>query len=170
MIWLLLAPIDMLVSLLAYPLAPLIAICTNRAGDAPVWAWPWLTHDNPIDGDGGHWERWPDNGTRWRRYCRRVAWLWRNRGYNFSYHVCGASTAAPVRIIAGRQFWCDPVPRGWCVATCGRAWMLFVWLPYSAGRGLRVYLGWKLRGKIDRPEENQRAMLVTHINPVKGTI
>ena len=166
--WFLLAPIDMLVSLIAYPLAPLIVLATNRNGDTPAWSWPWLTQDNPIDGDSGHLERWPDNGTAWRRFCRRVAWMWRNRGYGFSYRVCGMATEAQIRIVAGRKFWRDATPRGWCVATCGNAWMIFAWLPYSATRGLRVYLGWKLRGKIDLPEESPRAMLVTHINPVKG--
>lgn len=163
MIWILLSPLDMLVSMLAFPLAPFIV-----AFGVPWWSWPWLTHDNTIDGDAGHFERWPDNGTAWRRYCRRVAWLWRNRGYNFSYHVCGVDTSNPARIIAGRQFWRDASPKGWCVATCGKAWMIFGWLPYSSTRGLRVYLGWKLRGKIDKPHENPRAMLVTHVNPVKG--
>lgn len=161
--WLILAPVDFLVSLLAYPLAPLIVLF-----DSPKWAWPWLTHDNTIDGDGGHMERWPDNGTKWRVFCRRVAWLWRNRGYNFSYHVCGADTDGDVKIIAGRQFWKDSKPRGWCVATCNKAWMIFAWLPYSESRGLRIYLGWKLRGKIDKPHESPRAMLVTHVNPLKG--
>lgn len=165
MIWLLLAPLDLLVSLLAYPLAPLIVVL-----GVPGWAWPWMTHDNPIDGDAGHLARWPDDGTRWRVFCRRVAWLWRNRGYGFSYRVGGVNTAGPIRIVAGRAFWRDANPRGWCVATCNGAWMVFAWLPYMRGRGLRVYLGWKLRGKIDHPDENPRAMLVTHINPIKGVM
>lgn len=186
MIWFLIAPIDMLVSLLAFPMAPLIVLCTSGVGISPWWAWPWLTHDNTIDGDGGHLERWAGHfgfdvdlklggmelHMRFRMkkpiWIRRIAWLWRNRGYNFSYHVCGAETNKPVRIVAGRQFWLDANPKGWCIATCGSAWMLFAWFPYSANRGLRVYLGWKLRGKIDNPYSNPRAMLVTHINPLKG--
>lgn len=174
MIWLILAPFDFAVSLLAFVVAPFIVLFTSRFGVAPAWAWPWLTHDNPIDGDDGHWQRWPDNGTRWRAYCRRVAWLWRNRGYSFSYRVCGAETDQPVRIIAGRPFWRDASPTGWCVATCGSAWMLFVWLPwgrpFGIKRGLRIYLGWKLRGKLDNPSSTTRAMLVTHINPLKGVM
>lgn len=164
MIWFILVPLDMLVSLLAFPIAPFIVMCTSSEGIVPWWAWLWLTHDNLIDGDSGHLERWTGKPV-WKR---RIAWLWRNRGYNFSYHVCGADTDNPLRIIAGRQFWKDASPRGYCLATCGKAWMLFVWLPYSANHGLRVYLGWKLRGKIDNPNSNPRAMLVTHINPLKG--
>lgn len=164
MIWLLLATLDLLVSLLALPLAPLIVMCTSSEGIAPWLAWPWLTHDNSIDGDAGHRRRWAGRPA----WMRRIAWLWRNRGYNFSYHVCGVETNKPVRIVAGRKFWLDANPKGWCIATCGSAWMLFAWFPYSAHRGLRVYLGWKLRGKIDNPCINPRAMLVTHFNPLKG--
>lgn len=164
MIWLLLGHLDMMLSLLAFPLAPFIVMCTSKGGITPAWAWPWLTHDNTIDGDSGHMERWAGKPA----WMRRIAWLWRNRGYNFSYHICGVETNKPVHIVAGRQFWNDSNPRGWCMATCGRAWMIFAWLPYSANHGLRVYLGWKLRGKIDNPSINPRAMLVTHINPLKG--
>lgn len=164
MIWMLLAPIDMMVALLAFPLSPFIVLFTSANGHAPRLAWPWMTYDNTIDGDSGHLARWAGRPV----WMRRIAWLWRNRGYNFSYHVCGVATDKPVCIIAGRTFWNDANPRGWCIATCGKAWMVFVWLPYSATRGLRIYLGWKLRGKIDKPHENPRAMLVTHINPLKG--
>lgn len=170
MIWFLLAPLDMLVSLLAFPLAPFIVLCTSPVGIAPAWAWPWLTHDNPIDGDAGHRRRWAGRPS----WMRRIAWLWRNRGYNFSYHVCGVATMAPIYVHGGKAFWLEPTPQGWCFATCGKAWMLFVWLPwgrlFGIKRGLRVYLGWKLRGEIDDPVNTDRAMLVTHINPVKGTM
>lgn len=172
MIWFLLAPLDMLVSLLAFPLAPFIVLCTSPGGIAPDWAWPWLTHDNTIDGDAGHRRRWAGRPI-WRR---RIAWLWRNRGYNFSFHKTGMPTTEPLRIWFGRDFWNDKDGKGWgiCFATCGKAWMLFIWLPwgrlFGIERGLRVYLGWKLRGKIDHPDENPRAMLVTHINPVKGVM
>ena len=81
-------------------------------------------------------------------------------------------TNEPVRIRAGRAFWQHPDGSGWCFATCGDAWMLFIWRPWGRllgiNRGLRVYLGWKLRGEIDHPADTQRAMLVTHINPFKG--
>lgn len=166
--WFWLAIPDFIISLLAYPLAPLIVLFTNSQGKSPLWAFPWLTHDNPIDGDKGHWERWPDDAHWYDKFQRRTAWLWRNRGYNFSYYVCGVTTSSEVEIKYGKAFWKDENPRGYCFATCGKTWMLFAWLPYSRTRGLRIYLGWKLRNKIDKPEENSRAMLVTHINPFKG--
>lgn len=160
MIWIILALLDFLVSLAAFPLVPLIVLF-----DSPWWSWPWMTHDNTIDGDGGHMERWQGKPV----WMRRIAWLWRNRGYNFSYYITGSDAIKPVRIVAGRAFWKDANPRGYCIAHSGSIWMIFAWLPYSRNRGLRVYLGWKLRGAIDSGKP-QRAMLVTHINPFKGKI
>ncbi|AOY00090.1 hypothetical protein [Jeongeupia sp. USM3] len=168
--WFYLAPIDFLVGLLAFPLAPLIVLITSPAGISPHWCWPWLTHDNPIDGDAGHWARWPDNGMRWRRYCRRVAWLWRNRGYGFSYCVCGLDAVGPVRWRGNPAVSDTPLSAGWCWATCNGGWMFYAMWPWwrSRQRGTRVYLGWKLKQKIEQPNTAPRAMLVTHINPFKG--
>ena len=168
--WFLFAPIDFIVSSLAYPLAPLIVLLTDKDGHSPGWCWPWLTHDNPIDGDRGHWWRWPDNGTRWRVYCRRVAWLWRNRGYSFSFAVSGMDAHGPIKWRGNPKVSDAPMSPGWCWATCNGGWMLYIYWPWwrSARRGLRVYLGWKLKAKLDRMDIDQRVMLVTHINPVKG--
>lgn len=168
MIWLLLAPLDLLVSLLAFPLAPFIVLCTGAGGIAMAWAWPWLTPDNPIDGDPGHWVRWSDNGTHWRRFCRRVAWLWRNRGYGFSYRVCGRNISGPTHFWGNRRVSDNPMVAGWCWAYNSGAWELYGFIPWwpSTKRGLRVRLGWKIPLSVDKPSE--RVMLVTHINPVKG--
>ncbi|MEW9901073.1 hypothetical protein ABWL39_20875 [Chitinivorax sp. PXF-14] len=168
--WFVLFPLDLLIGLLAFPLAPLIVALTDPAGHAPAWAWPWLTYDNPIDGDAGHWARWPDNGSRWRRTCRRIAWLWRNRGYGFSYRVCGLDTAGAIIWRGNPRVSDSPMSPGWCIATCGRGWMLYVFWPWwpSARRGLRVYAGWKLKQKVEQPETTARAMMVAHVNPVKG--
>ena len=45
--------ISTVVSLLSYPLGPIIALfsLTNKEGNVPKVFTPWLTHDNPIDGD-----------------------------------------------------------------------------------------------------------------------
>lgn len=167
--WLWLAPLDFMVSLLAYPLAPSIVLFTSTAGDSPRWCWPWLTPDNPIDGDDGHLERWP-GGYRRQVFCRRVAWLWRNRGYGFSYRVAGMDAHGPIYYRGNPRVSDAPMSAGWCWATCNGGWMLYVYWPWwrSARRGLRIYLGWKLKAKLDRMDIDQRVMLVTHINPVKG--
>lgn len=162
---------DFVVSFLAFPLAPFIVLFTNKEGESPSWAFPWLTYDNIIDGDAGHLQRWPDDGTKLQTYLRRVAWLWRNRGYNYSYYQVGAEPAGTIRYKGTPLFWKRENPKGWCYAKCDNAWMLFAWWPYplfGIKRGIRVYLGWKLREKCEHPERNIRVMLVTHINPFKG--
>lgn len=164
--WFLLAPIDFLASLLAWPLAPLIVLCTTPAGKAPRWAWPWLTHDNGIDGDGGHLARWPDNGTRWRVFSRRTAWLWRNRAYNASFYWFGRTLLGRVRSWGNPRVGNRPLVAGWSFQTdAGGCWELYVVVPHWPGRCLRIRLGWKI------PEDyraGQRVMLVTHISPLMG--
>ena len=165
MIWFLLAPLDFLVGLLAFPLAPLIVLLTTPAGTSPAWAWPWLTHDNPIDGDYGHMLRWQSGGSRWRIYCRRVAWLWRNRGYGFSYRVAGKSINGQTHFVGDRLVGDSPMHPGVCWATNGNAWQLYAFFPWWRAEhiGLRVRLGWSIPLSIDSP--NERAMLKLHINP-----
>ncbi|WP_137008199.1 DUF7338 family protein [Aquitalea aquatilis] len=166
--WLLLAPFDFMVGLLAFPLAPLIVLLNTAAGVSPPWAWPWLTPDNPIDGDAGHLERWPDNGTRWRVFCRRVAWLWRNRGNGFSTRVTGLNATGPIRWWGDPQTSDNPAHAGFCFALCNGGWMLYVFWPWCPWLGLRIYLGWKLMTKVHEPDKPDQAMLVTNINPFKG--
>lgn len=144
MIWFILAPLDMLVSLLAYPLAPLIVLFASVTGDAPRWAWPWLTHDNAIDGDGGHLERWPDNGTRRRVFCRRVAWLWRNRGYNASQHWFGRTLAGSLRTWGNPLVGNRPLVAGWSFQIDGdETWEFYAVIPHLPGRCLRIRLAGK---------------------------
>jgi hypothetical protein len=56
-----------------------------------------MTHDNSIDGDKGHINRWNNSfitkylsrNDKLFIYIRRVAWLWRNKGYTFDYKYSG---------------------------------------------------------------------------------
>ena len=58
MIWFLYLPLDIVTSLLAFPLAPIIALFADGTVDVtlsknnPLRLW--LTPDNPIEGDRGH--------------------------------------------------------------------------------------------------------------------
>ena len=62
MTWLLYLPLTTIVCLLAFPLAPIIALFADGQGDVTLSAKNplrlWLTPDNPIEGDSGHFERW----------------------------------------------------------------------------------------------------------------
>lgn len=164
--WGFVAIVDFIVGLLAFPLSPLIVLLTNQAGISPAWCWPWLTSDNPIDGDEGHMERWPDNGTNWRVFCRRVAWLWRNRGYGFSERIAGAKMIGKSVFYGDREISSDPYHSGWCYVTNNSAWefyAIYAWNPWLC---LRIRLGWKIPLSIDVPTED--SMIVEYINPFKG--
>ena len=170
--WLNKAARDIFISLLAFPISPVIALISMK-GEIPSQFNYWLTHDNDVDGDSGHWERWPDNGTRWRVFCRRTAWLWRNKGYTYSYEVSGVVPEGDITYKGTPLFWTKENPKGWCFAKCDNAWMLFAWFPYSVfgfKKGIRIYLGWKLRYYCEHPDKPKREMLVTHINPFKNKI
>jgi hypothetical protein len=163
MIWLLLGPFDLLINLLAFPLAPLIVLLTSPAGAPPTWAWPWLTDDNPIDGDAGHQLRWPDHGTWLRRYCRRVAWLWRNRGYGFSTKMTGRTCSGPSFFVGDRLVSDDPYHPGACYITNGQLWEYYAILPVFGTRlYLRFRFGWKI--PLTRDSCMEAVSLCTHIS------
>ena len=171
MIWLLYLPLTTIVCLLAFPLAPIIALFADGQGDVtlsdknPLRLW--LTPDNPIEGDSGHFDRWagfvaahPKIGM----YIQRVAWLWRNKAYGWRWTVF--STFHP-------GIWFATTSRNPIKAR----WMLYVIWPTFSGRCLRVYLGWKLQSackyRIQHAENpafiipDYTAMFVCSINPWK---
>lgn len=170
--WLKLAIKDLGISILAYPLAPYIAYISMKR-EVPSRFKYWLTHDSPIDGDSGHMARHPDNGTKIRVWKRRTYWLWRNKGYTYSFEVNGVVPEGKTEYRGKPLFWTQENPRGWCYAKCDNAWMFFAWFPYKIfgyNRGVRFYLGWKLRYYCEHPDKPKREMLVTHFNPIKGVI
>lgn len=137
-IWFLLVIPNILMSFLAFPLAPFIVLL-----GAPKWCSWFLTPDNTIDGDEGHWERWPDNGTRWRIYCRRVAWLWRNRAYGFSWDTCGRKCYGET-VFKGERYVSDRAKiYGICRAYNGKTWECYSYTNHGFF-DLRVRLGWKI--------------------------
>ena len=69
---------------LAFLVAPLIVLF--QSNEKLPFGFKWMeTHDNDLLGDGGHQLRWADKP----KYFQRVAWLWRNRAYRFSYDQLG---------------------------------------------------------------------------------
>lgn len=173
--WFPLAIVAVVVGLLAYPLVP-IAVLLRKNEKLPWYFW-WLeTYDNPIYGEPSHIRRWqqfvsahPLIGP----YVQRVAWLWRNKAYNFDYWICGRDYGAPFRL------WGNPhtesgypsaVP-GYVFITTPKTWCLFAFLPLltigSYRYYLRLYLGWKTKKLGTYPTANEHAMLASHINPFR---
>lgn len=146
--WFVFLPLSLLMLLLAYVLAPLLALCASRAGWLPGWLSWFQTPDNTLDGDAGwkldHWQ-WRYRLPQWLgEYVGRVGWLWRNPAYGFDLDVLGFA-AAPGAV---RKVWGDQTTNSnksyLALATNPdgkRAWQVFVrW------RRLRINLGWKLWG------------------------
>lgn len=132
------------VSLILAPFAALQTIIFNT-DEAPSWSYYLMTHDNPIDGDEGHLKRWTSN-TKWGKFTRRTAWLWRNKGYRFDYEVLG--------LIIGNELYHRGNPKVSSEGTPGwlyqwdenAAWELYVvWrYPFYPKKCLRIRFGWKL--------------------------
>lgn len=176
--WLPLALIDFLVALTAYPLAP-IAVLFARDEHLPRWAWYLETHDEPLYGDSGHIERWFEFAQRhgdFGAYCQRVAWLWRNKAYNYSYWIAGRPMEGPFRM------WGNPkvesgnpvnIP-GYLFVTTDKAWCLFAFIPYlRIGKRqfyIRIYFGWKMKKLANYPDIHERAMLGNHFSPFRNIV
>lgn len=90
--WIFLALLEPFAAILAVILAPFVVpFYSEKKGHLP-FGFRWMeTYDNPIDGDKGHVERWAKIRKIGKLgvYMQRVGWLWRNKAYNFSYHVLG---------------------------------------------------------------------------------
>ncbi|EPO7485150.1 hypothetical protein [Escherichia phage AV109] len=173
--WVVLVPIDWIAAILAIILAPFVVpFHSEKTGKLP-YGFDWMmTYDNPIDGDRGHVERWskirkiPVIG----KYAQRVAWLWRNKAYNFSYHVLGREASSEWHYKGNAETKSgspDPAHHGYLLVWNESAWGLFAAIPYLKVGGitfyLRVYCGWKLKSLLSRPIP--RAMLSFHINPLR---
>lgn len=173
--WIPLAIVAVVVGLLAYPLVP-IAVLFRKKERLP-WIFWWLeTYDNPIYGEPSHIRRWqtfvaahPLIGP----YVQRVAWLWRNKAYNFDYWICGREFSGPFRL------WGNPnvesgspiVSEGYVFILTPKTWCLFAFLPLvkigDYRYYLRLYLGWKTKTLGKHPDKEGRAMLASHVNPFR---
>jgi hypothetical protein len=173
--WIVLIPVDFISMVLAVIIAPFIVpFYSDKSGHLPK-GFRWMeTYDNPIDGDKGHIERWskirkiPVIG----KYLQRVAWLWRNKAYNFAYYKLGRDATSKFHyrgnpdIESGSS---DPKHHGWLWMWNDEAWGLFAVIPWlKVGKitfYVRIYCGWKLKSELSR--DIDRAMLAFHINPIR---
>ncbi|KPC53039.1 DUF7338 family protein [Amantichitinum ursilacus] len=160
LIWLLLLPLDVLMTFAAYLLAPLLPALATDAGWLPRGLSWFQTPDNPLDGDAD----FSATHAATPRYMRRVLWLWRNPAYGFAWTVLAA------RLVDGASFTFagDPAVQdrpvfkaGWMWLRSGRYWHWYLVWPSFTGRCLRINLGWKLT-----PDgHNANAMFVCSANP-----
>lgn len=180
--WVVLSFFSLIITILAYPIVP-IAVLFRKDGKLPKIFYWFETYDNPVEGELAHWERWESFRNKYGKfglYCQCVGWLWRNKGYNFAYHVCGINvdnTRNEIKFKGDTQVESgSPVYHyGYLWATCESGWSLFAFIPHlkigNTQYCLRVYLGWKFKGRIDNDQKKvTHHMLACHINPFRKRI
>lgn len=171
---------DLVMTVVGRILAPVVVLFADEDGWLPDWLSWFQTPDNPLDGDDGHRERWPREGWFWR-YCRRVAWLWRNNVYGFTIDVLGAKVYPWARLSYSGDLRTSnrPLHEGFVLRKARnlddayfqiyyvKRWWKFV---------LRVNIGWKLWTAFDAilsdaaidAYEPIRCQYVFSINPFMG--
>ena len=168
-VWLVFVVCEVVLSLLAYPLSPIISFCslvfpeTKYPKLYSFWFWIWLTHDNTMDGDEGHIKRWPLCDNWIITFLRRTAWMWRNKAYNASYWWFGRVITGKLHQKGNHCVGNRPLVRGWSFEYDDKGtWEFYVVQPvsFSKKKAFRIRLGWKIPDYHDKPIEGVRVMHV----------
>lgn len=128
----------------------------------------WEDHENNV---AGYVELLDPNFTiieRIQRYFCRLAWMYRNCNYGFSYDVTGATvdgdkiqTICNIKEPYNRQYFKVEANTDLMDAH----WVLYYKKQYCKRFMLRIFLGWKMQSV--KPGEQKRCMLAFHINPFR---
>lgn len=142
--WVFLFIASMIINILSLILAPFIAIYSLYK-PVPKWLNWFLTHDNDIDGDPDHLQRWTGD-SKWKKFLRRTAWLWRNKGYTFDHDVCGRVIGNTL-VNKGDPETSDAKKAGYIFQYDENGtWEYYLVKPYSFKKDkcLRLRFGWKI--------------------------
>ena len=142
--WVFLFIASMIINFLSIILAPFIAIYSLYK-PVPKWLNWFLTHDCGIDGDPDHLQRWAGE-SKWKKFLRRTAWLWRNKGYTFDYDVCGRILGNTL-VNKGDPETSDAKKAGYIYQYDENGtWEYYLVKPYSFKKDkcLRLRFGWKI--------------------------
>ena len=142
--WVFLFIASMIINLLSLILGPFIALYSLYK-PVPKWLNWFLTHDNDIDGDQDHLQRWTGE-SKWKKFLRRTAWLWRNKGYTFDYDVCGRIIGNTL-VNKGDPETSDAKKAGYIFQYDENGtWEYYLVKPYSFKKDkcLRLRFGWKI--------------------------
>jgi len=155
-IYLLLVPISLLITLAAVILAPILpTFATQQDGwldnhsiwgigpRLPKWLNWFMTPDNSLDGDATFQQI---NG---RSYWAKVKWLWRNPAYSFALRYLNSPYTTSVqgdKTIKDN----DNAKAGWCLVHAnGLFQFVLVKRILSTSRCIYINLGWNVRGLVD---------------------
>jgi len=166
LIYLILVPISLLLTLLAVILAPVLPIFAvqkdgwldnhsiwGRGPRLPTWLNWFMTPDNSLDGDATFEHI---NG---RSYWSKVKWLWRNPAYSFALRYIQAPYTTEVLgdpTIKDN----DNAKAGWCLVHANGLFQFTSVTSIGFSRCIYVNLGWNIRGLVDdnvktKPQEWQ---------------
>jgi hypothetical protein len=165
-IYLILVPISLLLTLLAVILAPVMPLfavqklwwCDNHSYQAvgpvlPSWLNWFMTPDNTLNGDATFQA---NNGIS---YWSKVKWLWRNPAYSFALRYISTpyttSVAGDPTIKDN-----DNAKKGWCLVHANGLFQFTLVARIGFSRCIYVNLGWNIRGLVDvnvqpKPQEWQ---------------
>lgn len=187
--WLISAVFELLLSLVAVLLSPVLALFARTSYGNPYCSAPgpreylpgWLqlfsTHDDGIDAlwfKGMYDDRapagWPEKaraGSWSAKYVLRVLWIVRNSAYGFAHYTLGFDRTGGYSstFLSQRGKW-DTDKTNWLVrvdtnAQGRKAFQVRGQFFFSETRYLRVNLGWKLDWVADRVQ------IATHLNPFR---
>ena len=155
LIYLVLAPISLVITLLALVIAPVLPLFAvqkewwldNHAkrGIGPVlptWLNWFMTPDNSLDGDATFEKI---NGIS---YWAKVKWLWRNPAYSFALRYVNSPYETSVQgdpTIKDN----DNAKKGWCLVHANGLFQFTLVAPIGFSRCIYVNLGWNIRGLVD---------------------
>ena len=161
--WIFLLFANLIFTILAVVLIPVISLFVDKDGWLPKWLWWFQTPDTAI----GKSEWFLANAapykapsTWWETYANRMAWLFRNPAYGFDLGVLAYNTkdgdvlkVRGTRTMDGVVVENDPKiingdvrHAGWFYATKGSAWQLYVVHHWNENHCTKLNLGWKLWG------------------------
>jgi hypothetical protein len=101
-----------------------------------------------------------------QRYLCRLAWVYRNSGYGFSYYVNGRDYIGTDQIVIKsdpNSNWFSYIGNNIITTT----WSYFYCKSWCSKFVIRIYLGWKLKGD-NTSSEKSRTQLAFSINPFRS--
>ena len=168
-LYILLVPINLVITLLALVIAPVLPLFANQqegwldnhsswgVGPRLPTCLDWfMTPDNSLDGDATFQDLFPPC------YWSKVHWLWRNPAYSFSLRYLSNPYYTQVygdKTIKDN----DNAKAGWCfIKANGLFQFVYIKRIFSTSRCIYVCCGWNIRGLVD---DN----VVTKPNPWQAT-
>ena len=156
LLYLILVPISLLITLVAVILAPVLPLfrqnaygwCDNHSYEdfgprLPKWLNWFMTPDNSLDGDATFYRLNPPS------YFSQVKWLWRNPAYSFALRYLTAPYSTTVKgdpTIKDN----DNAKEGWCLVVSNGLFQLrYVKRIFSFSRCWYINCGWNVMGLAD---------------------